>query len=138
MTKIQLIDWLRKEAFASAPDGAYKFFQVLEHIHDEDTELTISFSDLDEEGEEESVNPTPRYREDLIKSELRSDGVVCDTHERIWVGEGDIIDWPKKGIDERHPESDDYGLVDVLDETYNIVIAVNGVDTYFRTIDLDW
>ena len=47
MTKIQLIDWLRKEAFASAPDGAYKFFQVLDDKLDDDTELTISFSDLD-------------------------------------------------------------------------------------------
>ena len=47
MTKIQLLDWLRKEAFASAPDGAYKFFQVLDDKLDDDTELTISFSDLD-------------------------------------------------------------------------------------------
>ena len=85
----------------------------------------------------QSVNPTPRYREDLAKQELRSDGVVCDTHKRVWVGVGDIIDWPQKSIDERHPESDDYGYVDVEGETYNIVIAVNGVDTYFRTIDLE-
>ena len=91
----------------------------------------------EEDEEKEAVNPTPRYREDLIGDELKSDGVVCDTHERIWVGDTDIIDWPQKGIDERHPESD-YDGVDVLDETYNIVISVNGVDTYFRTIDLDW
>tara|TARA_R110002050_G_scaffold95423_3_gene198598 strand:+ start:591 stop:746 length:156 start_codon:yes stop_codon:yes gene_type:complete len=51
MTKIQLLDWLRKEAFASAPDGAYKFFQVLDLEGDSDIELTIYFCDLDGEVE---------------------------------------------------------------------------------------
>ena len=96
------------------------------------------WSKKEEEDEEkdEEVNPTPKYRSDLIKDELRSDGVICDTNERVWVGAGDIIDWPQKGLEDRHPESD--GYIDVLDETYNIVINVNGSDTYFRTIDLDW
>ena len=85
----------------------------------------------------ETIFP-PKYRADLAKQNLKSNGIICDNHEEIWVGAEDTISWSEKELEDRHPESEDSGYVDIEDGTWNIVVNVNGRDTYFRTIDLDW